>query len=386
MTDKLIALPPDVARLLADAAPLEEAPAALKAGVLATLQPLLVAPPPATLPTAPAAGAKAAAGAKVSSLLTAKAFLVVASLTVGAGAGFFLRPVLLPQQRALQEESASARAEVQGRPVAEESAARENQANGAGDLSAARPSSEVNAGSGAGEEANAAHEPSARPVAGGEVKVALARRDAEVTPAREAKPVGEVKAALARRDAEATPARKAKGGGAVARTSGEEGRRAGPVVSAVGEMNGVESSAAAPAAEAAIRTGAQASRVATGGAEGSAAPARQTGGSPLSTASENDRPVSAARTRRSAEEHLMLETVRTALLKRQGADALSLLGLHELRYPTSDLREEREALRVRALVLDHRPDEAQETLARFRAAFPGSILLPGLEAAVADVP
>ena len=65
-----------------------------------------------------------------------------------------------------------------------------------------------------------------------------------------------------------------------------------------------------------------------------------------------------------------------------GAAALAATRDHERRFPGGQLVQEREAMAVRALVLLGRVPEARARTDRFRARFPGSVLLPVLEAQV----
>ncbi|KYF75809.1 hypothetical protein BE11_13705 [Sorangium cellulosum] len=64
------------------------------------------------------------------------------------------------------------------------------------------------------------------------------------------------------------------------------------------------------------------------------------------------------------------------------AEALALLERHARKYTHGPGTEQREALAVRALVAAGRRDEAAGRAERFRAAFPGSLLAPTLDADV----
>jgi outer membrane protein assembly factor BamD (BamD/ComL family) len=80
----------------------------------------------------------------------------------------------------------------------------------------------------------------------------------------------------------------------------------------------------------------------------------------------------------------VLDAARTALARGDANDALKSLAEHEKTYPAGALAEEREALYVRSLVEAGRKDDARARASRFRARWPRSLLLPAVEASVAD--
>jgi len=88
-------------------------------------------------------------------------------------------------------------------------------------------------------------------------------------------------------------------------------------------------------------------------------------------------PAGAAR----EELHLMRQA-RAAVARRDFAGALSPINEHTRRFKNGRLVEEREALRVKALMGLGRSEEARRAAAAFRARFPRSVLLP----AVGQVP
>ncbi|HEY3448465.1 MAG TPA: hypothetical protein VGK67_19070 [Myxococcales bacterium] len=73
-------------------------------------------------------------------------------------------------------------------------------------------------------------------------------------------------------------------------------------------------------------------------------------------------------------------------LGRQPAEALSLVDLHAERFPEGQLVQEREALRVQALVSAGRFDEACRAGAEFERRFPESLSLPSVRKALASLP
>jgi hypothetical protein len=86
-----------------------------------------------------------------------------------------------------------------------------------------------------------------------------------------------------------------------------------------------------------------------------------------------------------AAERKLLEAARTALAHGQSAAALEQLERHAASFPDGQLAEEREALGVQALVATKRFDEARARSARFERAYPGSILLPAVKAALESI-
>jgi hypothetical protein len=83
-----------------------------------------------------------------------------------------------------------------------------------------------------------------------------------------------------------------------------------------------------------------------------------------------------------AAERSLLEIARTALARGDSASALDALGKHQAQFPQGQLSEEREALYVQALAMAGRTAEAKQRADRFRKTWPGSMLLPVVEAAV----
>ena len=82
-----------------------------------------------------------------------------------------------------------------------------------------------------------------------------------------------------------------------------------------------------------------------------------------------------------AAERAALDVARTALGRGDGANALAACDEHARRYPRGALAEEREAIAVQALVLEHRGADARVRAERFRKTHPRSILLPAVLAA-----
>ncbi|MEA2753386.1 MAG: hypothetical protein QOI41_7529 [Myxococcales bacterium] len=82
-----------------------------------------------------------------------------------------------------------------------------------------------------------------------------------------------------------------------------------------------------------------------------------------------------------AAERAALDVARTALGRGDGKNALVACDDHARRFPRGALSEEREAIAVQALVLEHRPDDARARAERFRKTHPRSILLPAVLAA-----
>jgi hypothetical protein len=74
----------------------------------------------------------------------------------------------------------------------------------------------------------------------------------------------------------------------------------------------------------------------------------------------------------------LLRPARAAVARENYAAALPAIAEHTRRFKNGRLAEEREALRVKALVGLGRADEARRAAAAFRAHFPHSVLLPAV--------
>jgi hypothetical protein len=85
-------------------------------------------------------------------------------------------------------------------------------------------------------------------------------------------------------------------------------------------------------------------------------------------------------------ERILLDEARGELTSGNAAHALVLLDSHAHRFPRPQLAEEREALVIQSLVALGRYDEARAAAARFKAASPGSLFLPAIEASVGSIP
>ncbi len=85
-------------------------------------------------------------------------------------------------------------------------------------------------------------------------------------------------------------------------------------------------------------------------------------------------------------ERSLIDSARDALASGDASRALVLLGDHAHRFPKPQLGEEREALVIQSLVALGRYDEARAAAAKFRAASPGSLFLPAIEASLGSIP
>jgi hypothetical protein len=83
-------------------------------------------------------------------------------------------------------------------------------------------------------------------------------------------------------------------------------------------------------------------------------------------------------------ERSLLDRARTELGHDNAEEALRLASEHERAFPAGILREEREALVIRALGNLGRRDEARARMVAFRAEYPQSFLAPALSAALAE--
>ncbi len=85
-----------------------------------------------------------------------------------------------------------------------------------------------------------------------------------------------------------------------------------------------------------------------------------------------------------ARERALLDQARAAAAHGEPAQALATTERHRLQFPRGRLREEREALAIRALISLGRANEARTRAEAFRATYPRSLLLPALDAALSQ--
>jgi hypothetical protein len=78
----------------------------------------------------------------------------------------------------------------------------------------------------------------------------------------------------------------------------------------------------------------------------------------------------------------LLEAARTSNAVGRYGDALSAVTEHAQEYPASQFEQERQALRIQALVGLGRQDEARALAKSFEQRFPESILLEGIRQAI----
>jgi len=81
-------------------------------------------------------------------------------------------------------------------------------------------------------------------------------------------------------------------------------------------------------------------------------------------------------------ERELLDVARTAVARGDGKSALSVLQQHANRFPKGRLAEEREALRIQALLLAGRGEEAKARASEFEQEHPDSLMLPGIAPAL----
>jgi hypothetical protein len=86
------------------------------------------------------------------------------------------------------------------------------------------------------------------------------------------------------------------------------------------------------------------------------------------------------------EERAILDRARAHLLSGEPTAALTALDEHARLFRHGLLAEERDALRVEALVAARRFDPARAAAARFHAAYPGSMLAPAVDDAARAIP
>jgi hypothetical protein len=87
-----------------------------------------------------------------------------------------------------------------------------------------------------------------------------------------------------------------------------------------------------------------------------------------------------------AAESAVLDLARTAIARGEADHALAAVERHATAFPHGVLREEREALAVKALVLAGRGDDARARAAKFRAKYPESLFLAAIDSALRSLP
>ena len=85
-------------------------------------------------------------------------------------------------------------------------------------------------------------------------------------------------------------------------------------------------------------------------------------------------------------ERELLELARRAIARGHAEDALAALTKHDRRFAKGRLAEERDSLRVPALVMLGRHDEAMQRAQQFRTRYPTSLFGPVVERAVQGMP
>jgi hypothetical protein len=85
-------------------------------------------------------------------------------------------------------------------------------------------------------------------------------------------------------------------------------------------------------------------------------------------------------------ESALLDAARAAVARGDAERALAAVDRHEATFANGLLREEREALAIKALILAGRGDQAATRGARFRERYPTSVLLPAVDSALRSVP
>jgi hypothetical protein len=86
------------------------------------------------------------------------------------------------------------------------------------------------------------------------------------------------------------------------------------------------------------------------------------------------------------DERTILDHARAHLLSGEPAAALTDIEKHARLFRHGVLAEERDALRVEALVAVPRPEQARAAAARFHAVYPGSMLAPAVDDALRTIP
>jgi hypothetical protein len=116
------------------------------------------------------------------------------------------------------------------------------------------------------------------------------------------------------------------------------------------------------------------------------APAPSTVRTQASSASSTTATGTPATGQQLAAESAILDVARSAIAQGEADHALAAVDRHANTFPHGVLREEREALGVKALVLAGRGEEARARTERFRMRYPESLFLPALESALRSIP
>ena len=85
-------------------------------------------------------------------------------------------------------------------------------------------------------------------------------------------------------------------------------------------------------------------------------------------------------------ENALLDLARVAIAQGDGARALQAVGRHSTQFPNGLLREEREALTIKALHLVGNDTEARARASRFAQLYPNSLFLPAMQSPVDPTP
>ncbi len=111
-----------------------------------------------------------------------------------------------------------------------------------------------------------------------------------------------------------------------------------------------------------------------------------TGSDTMASRSRPTQGAPASRASRLAAERRLLDEARSALLAGEPARAVERLDRHRVHFPDGLLVEERDAMRVEALVKASRYDEARSLGSAFRARWPASLFLATVDSAIASIP
>jgi hypothetical protein len=110
---------------------------------------------------------------------------------------------------------------------------------------------------------------------------------------------------------------------------------------------------------------------------------------PTTTPSATTKPTTTAAPASSIDqleqERAQLDLARTRLAAGDGVGALAAVAAHERSFAHPQLAEEREAIAVQALALQHQDAEARKRAQRFHATWPNSLFAPVVDAAIASL-
>ncbi len=116
------------------------------------------------------------------------------------------------------------------------------------------------------------------------------------------------------------------------------------------------------------------------------APAIDVSALPLVTASAAPAPMATSRDVELGKERALVDAARSALARGDATSALARIDEHARTFPRGQLAEPRDALRIQALVMAGRADEARAAATRFERGYPNGLYGPVVKDAIGKLP